>query len=645
MRVSNLASLSTSRRICIPLVLLIVLVIWKPTVSNISQEIPPDFEVVDFYIKDYRAHDAGYRDKTQHVETISPTAVTSVNGASASSLSYEQLRIELRGFVNWDRPNTDHWPSWHDYDDKEYDPNRWESFERRTELFVNHTVVELEGNRVFAEPFLPYPEYNSEHWMKQWVGEYVPCSGPAGETYFGSDIDDYVVQDYRVLHANQPRETVGSAKILELDQSVCFDRISRLSAYEISRTGSKSVSARATSSRDFSWASVRWGELQNECINRNQDRYASPARLNSSLTPNMTMPDRGDAMQDVDQRMRSSTGEQWYKPRTAILIRSWEGYQYRDNDIQSIRSLITETALISGGEYQVFLLVNIKQKDADIYDNETTYHTLLEETVPMELRDIAILWTEKVLEDWYPKVGDWQVYWMQFMPLQWFSKHHPEFEYIWNWETDARYIGNHYHFLERVTSFARDQPRKHLWERNSRFYFPDVWNDDYEAFRRDTDAQILEAESPPVWGPQPYAPFQIPLGPTPPHPDHEDNFGWGVGEEADLITLQPIWDPSRTGWSYRNHIWNFIPQTRPHFTADKPTHDGFDHAGFEKIPRRTFINTLSRLSRRLLHVMHEENLEGRCMQAEMWPATVALHHGLKAVYAPHPIWTDRKWPA
>ena len=35
---------------------------------------------------------------------------------------------------------------------------------------------------------------------------------------------------------------------------------------------------------------------------------------------------------------------------------------------------------------------------------------------------------------------------------------------------------------------------------------------------------------------------------------------------------------------------------------------------------------------------------GRTMQAEMWPATVALHHGLKAVYAPHPIWTDRQWP-
>ena len=41
--------------------------------------------------------------------------------------------------------------------------------------------------------------------------------------------------------------------------------------------------------------------------------------------------------------------------------------------------------------------------------------------------------------------------------------------------------------------------------------------------------------------------------------------------------------------------------------------------------------------------MHIENRAGRTMQTEMWPATVALHHGLKAVYVPHPIWTDRKW--
>lgn len=29
---------------------------------------------------------------------------------------------------------------------------------------------------------------------------------------------------------------------------------------------------------------------------------------------------------------------------------------------------------------------------------------------------------------------------------------------------------------------------------------------------------------------------------------------------------------------------------------------------------------------------------------EMWPATVALQHGYKAVFAPHPLYVDREWP-
>ena len=31
------------------------------------------------------------------------------------------------------------------------------------------------------------------------------------------------------------------------------------------------------------------------------------------------------------------------------------------------------------------------------------------------------------------------------------------------------------------------------------------------------------------------------------------------------------------------------------------------------------------------------------MFPEMWPPTVAMHHGLKAVYVPHPVHFDRDW--
>lgn len=507
-------------------------------------------------------------------------------------------------------------------------------------------MQELESLGISPEPYLPYPKYDTDAWKSRWHGDYVPCQGPRGETYGNEKSHDFVVQGYRGIPDSFPKETVGSARILGLDSSICFDMRSRYSAYGLDDHSQSDP-------RFVDWKNVSWGSLQEQCLKRNSQRYAPKARRTKDLHPSKVMRQSPDPLHESHRKfhsIHSIHSNRQYKSRTAILIRTWEGYDYKENDMQAIRALITETSLLSGGEYQVFLFVNIKQREADIYEDKAVYQRLLEQTVPEELQDIAILWTERVLEEWYSLVGDWQVYWMQFMPLQWFSKQHPEFDFVWNWETDARYIGNHYHFLEQVAKFSKNVPRKHLWERNSRFFFPDTWDGNYDAFLADTDEQILNASAmglidKPVWGPRPYAPFQFPLGPTPPTTSEEDNFEWGVGEEADLITLQPIWDPAETGWSYKNHIWNFIPEVRPRFTPENANADGFDHPGFPTIPRRVFINTVARFSKRMLHVMHLENTEGRAMQAEMWPATVALHHGLKAVYAPHPIWTDRKWPA
>ena len=44
--------------------------------------------------------------------------------------SYDELQHRIAQFIQWNRPSTDHWPSWHEYDDKDYDPNRWEALDR-----------------------------------------------------------------------------------------------------------------------------------------------------------------------------------------------------------------------------------------------------------------------------------------------------------------------------------------------------------------------------------------------------------------------------------------------------------------------------------------------------------------------------------
>lgn len=46
-----------------------------------------------------------------------------------------------------------------------------------------------------------------------------------------------------------------------------------------------------------------------------------------------------------------------------------------------------------------------------------------------------------------------------------------------------------------------------------------------------------------------------------------------------------------------------------------------------------------------MHLENTHDLGRHHMTSEVWPQSVALHHGFKAVYAPHSIYMDRKWPA
>lgn len=187
---------------------------------------------------------------------------------------------------------------------------------------------------------------------------------------------------------------------------------------------------------------------------------------------------------------------------------------------------------------------------------------------------------------------------------------------------DMRSVGHHYELLVALSRFAAKQPRKYLWERSSRYYIPTIhgsWSDFSQYV-----ASVIPLESS-VWGPVPAEETHMFSAIYPSASAAEDAYEAGVGEEADLITSLPFFDPQRTLWAQREKIW--------HFAQGPDT------------PRRVFINTFARFSRRLLDAMHLENTEGRSMASEMWPATVSLHYGLKAVYAPHPIWTSRDWPA
>jgi hypothetical protein len=311
--------------------------------------------------------------------------------------------------------------------------------------------------------------------------------------------------------------------------------------------------------------------------------------------------------------------------------------------------MITELALKSGGEYDVHLLVHVKDNSIPIWADEEIYNETLQDAVPREFWNITSLWSEQQMMMYYPgpfaenfaNMAGSSIHGAYRSPhfaLQWFSRQHPEYDFFWNWEMDLRYTGHYYELNSKVSEWAQRQPRKGLWERNSRFWLP-RYHGDYQNFTKFVEQEIDTVDKPknnvkqsgpiPIWGPfqefKNYGMLPPPPETKPPTSYDKDNYEWGVGEDADLLVFSPIFDPTLTNWVFRTDVTGY-------------------NVSLPIPPRRAAIITVARMSRRLLDTMHEEvSRMKHTMFPEMWPSTVCMHHGLKAVYAPHPVYFDHDW--
>ena len=204
-------------------------------------------------------------------------------------------------------------------------------------------------------------------------------------------------------------------------------------------------------------------------------------------------------------------------------------------------------------------------------------------------------------------------------PMQLLSLLRPDIDHFWQLELDVRYTGHHYHLLETISAWSDAQPRKHQWERASHFYVPAVhgtWTSFTQRIANTT------ADDGGIWGADPTEGI-APIGPDPPTDTPEkDNYEWGVGEEADLVNLAPIFDA-----------------TDSKFPA-AATKDNYP--GGKSVPARATATTaMQRYSKRLLRAMHHgQATSGFHMLPEMYAASTALHHGLKVVVFPLPVYLD-----
>ncbi|CAI7631641.1 unnamed protein product [Penicillium discolor] len=449
---------------------------------------------------------------------------------------------------------------------------REEKFYRGGTLTVAHESDD--DNPPIPVIYNPYPEYNSPQWHKEFTGRFHACEGPRGKTLSRSSARD-MVSVYPGNQKDFPAPMFGSYQATGLDGN-CFER--NVGRYSPSETNPRPIS------------------------------------LTLPVHPRVT------ARTLPRDKPTSSPHISRYKPRSAVILRAWHDMEWSENLKQNVRSLVTELSLHSGGEYQVFLLIHVKDESIPIYtDDDEVVKEIKARFIPHEFQDMAVLFNEKTLESWYPRVEEHSANFQYWQPVQIFSQMFQDFGYYWQLEMDSRFTGHSYHFLENSAGFAKRQPRKYLWERNAYFYIPGahgIWQDFIEMVGYSMKGRKS------VWGSMSI--HQItPVGPKPPVAFPEDDkYEWGVGEEADLITFLPIFDPTDTQWLFRNLLWG-LP---------------------ENVPRRTSPVAMGRVSRELLHQMHIIQIQrGMGLVSEMTPPSLALWHGLKAVHVPQPLYLDGKW--
>ncbi|ROT41208.1 hypothetical protein SODALDRAFT_322393 [Sodiomyces alkalinus F11] len=494
------------------------------------------------------------------------------------------------------------------------------------------TVVPQSNNSIpTPEPYRPYPDYHSE--------EYLAKHPPVVECHLdehGTPVPD--IHAFPGVPQPHPDPALGDHKILGIRNDVCFDRFGRYGPYglgygteeggtgqgmDTEHTGAEAVWA---DTGKIDYRRVDWGGAQERCVARNAQRFVDT-----------TDTDGGNGKEDQN-------GIRKIEQRQAVIVRTYVGYRWTPHAILNLRAIISELSLKTGGEYSVHFLLHVKDRNAPIWADRSVVQRILDENVPQEFHSLCTVWSEDQMRLYYP--GDFGetfrtpssqpvhgVYRSAHMPMQVFALQHPEYAHIWNWELDMRYTGSFYELFDRIRSWARDQPRRLLWERSAKYYIPAL-HGSWEQFS-DLVANETEASGrPPIMGPVDF-PGRKPLfSETPAHrksvvppscDDDQPPETCGVGEEADIITFNPLFDAESSGWVFSEDVTGYDTHLRIP-------------------PRRCAIITASRLSRRLLLAMHEETWRHHhSMFTEMFPATMALHHGLKGVYAPHPVFLDRGW--
>lgn len=209
---------------------------------------------------------------------------------------------------------------------------------------------------------------------------------------------------YKGKQAGFPESRFGSYDAMGLDGDVCTDRYSRFGAYGYDEDSLEDVPG-FERPPPVSWSDVDWGDLQSLCFDRNADRFRPERATNYTNQQPLYFKLREPPQGTGHSESTSSSDGRQYHPHSAVLIRTWHDTKWTSNHREYLRSLIMELALHSGAEYEVFLLVHVKDDDLPIFSDAKTIDQL-RMSIPKEFRSIALFFNNKMLEAWYPKIAE-----------------------------------------------------------------------------------------------------------------------------------------------------------------------------------------------------------------------------------------------
>ena len=261
--------------------------------------------------------------------------------------------------------------------------------------------------------------------------------------------------------------------------------------------------------------------------------------------------------------------------------------------------------------WDIRILVEIKlSKGAFISKN--LQHEILTPMMPYEFWGLVEFWSEERERAIMPGVVAPMNYGFDLsclLPSQLYSFYHPEYDFVYNWEADLRFLGNYSTFFDTAGEFGKQESINMGMEKYSRWFIPGA-----KATERFWNRTKDETK--------------------------------GRGREADLLTFNAILDIKGSDWFHSP-----------------------DHADFgDDSPLRTSIVSLLRMSKPLMKAMTMATVEKeKYMQCEAWPSTVVLHSQLppsskltfdeelvaelgsdmpfKGVFVPHPVYLSQPWEA